>query len=513
MNEAAAAAPTELAVDHRQRHFDVIIIGAGLSGVGAACHLRERCPDRTFIILEGRERMGGTWDLFRYPGVRSDSDMFTLGYSFSPWKEAKAIADGPSIKRYVERTAEDRGVADRIRYNHWVTDFSWDSDAAKWTVTTGEGPDANRFTCDFIWNCSGYYRYDAGYTPDFEGVDDFRGRIVHPQDWPEDLDYAGKKVVVIGSGATAVTLIPSMADAVSKITMLQRSPTYMFAMPGTSALAGFLGRFLPAAAVYRLMRWPRIALQQFSFKFARAAPARSRKRLMDQAREKLGPDFDVDTHFSPAYDPWDQRVCLVPDDDLYKAIRSGKAEVVTDRIERFEADGIRLGSGDLLEADIIVTATGLVLEARGGASVHVDGERINFGEKFTYKGMMFEDVPNMVSVFGYTNASWTLRADLVSEFTCRLLDHMKAVGRGIATPVNDDPTMPREPFLDFSSGYVKRAEAILPKQGRWPWRHPQDYFRDLKGLRFDPIEDGVLRLTPRRATASAPGKEEMAAAE
>ncbi len=506
----AALAPLEAAGE--TPHFDVLIIGAGLSGVGAAYHLQKNCPDKSYAILEGRADMGGTWDLFKYPGVRSDSDMFTLGYRFFPWTEAKAIADGPSIKDYVIRTAKAFGITDRIRFNHWVTDFSWSSEDARWTVTAGEGADVKRFTCDFVWNCSGYYRYAEGYTPEFEGVGDFKGDIVHPQDWPEDLDYKGKKVVVIGSGATAVTLIPSMADDAAHITMLQRSPTYMFAMPGTSPIAKFLGGFLPPSAVYPIMRWQRIVFQQLMFKFTRATPKGSRKRLMDQAREKLGPDYDIEKHFAPTYNPWDQRVCLVPDDDLYEAINSGKASVVTDTIERFEAGGIRLKSGDLLEADIIVTATGLILEALGGASVHVDGERINFGDKLTYKGLMFEDVPNLVSVFGYTNASWTLRADLVSDFTCRLLNRMKAVGKSVATPVNDDPSMPREPFLDFSSGYVKRAEAILPKQGEWPWRHPQDFFRDLAGLRYGKIEDGALRLTPVKARAVEAVQEQVKAA-
>ncbi|MBI1392118.1 MAG: NAD(P)-binding protein [Alphaproteobacteria bacterium] len=492
-------------VDDARRHFDVLIIGAGLSGIGAAYHLQKNCPGRTFAILEGRQELGGTWDLFRYPGIRSDSDMFTLGYRFYPWTEAKAIADGPSIKDYVIRTANEFGLIEKIRFNHWVTDFSWSSADARWTVTVGEGADAKRFTCDFVWNCSGYYRYSEGYMPAFPGVERFQGRLVHPQNWPADLDFADQNVVVIGSGATAVTLVPSMAANARHVAMLQRSPTYMFAMPATSGLAQFLAQFLPKSIVYRLMRSQRIVLQQVMFKLARATPNATRRKLMNQAREKLGPDYDVDTHFGPAYNPWDQRICLVPDDDLYAAINSGKASVVTDRIDAFEANGIRLASGQLLEADIVVSATGLILEAVGGASLYVDGERVNLGDKFIYKGLMYEDVPNFVSVFGYANASWTLRADLVSDFTTRLLNHMRDVGKGVAKPVNDDPTMPRDPFLDFSSGFVKRATPILPKQGRWPWRHPQDFFRDFWSLRHGKIEDGVLRLTPRLAQAGSAG--------
>jgi len=487
--------------------FDVVIIGAGLSGIGAAYHLNTRLPNKRYCILEGRDAIGGTWDLFRYPGVRSDSDMFTLGYRFRPWRDAKAIADGPAIRSYVREAAREYGIEDRIRFNHWVTDFSWSSASNCWTITAKTGDEERRITCRFVWNCSGYYRYAEGYTPEFPGAARFEGRIVHPQRWPEDLDYKGKKVVVIGSGATAVTLIPSMADETEHITMLQRSPTYMFAMPGTSPLAKFLGRILPGSRAYRVMRGHRIIFQQIMFKMARARPEKTKERLIGLLEEKLPPGYDIEKHFTPTYNPWDQRICLVPDDDLFDAIRRGEASVVTDQIETFTEKGIRLASGREIEADIIITATGLILEALGGATVKVDGERISFGDKLTYRGMMFEDVPNLASVFGYTNASWTLRADLVSDYVCRLLAHMDRTGAVAATPVNDDPDMPREPFLDFSSGYVRRAEHLLPKQGRAPWRHPQDFFRDLIDLKFGRVDDGVLKFTAAEAARASAASE------
>lgn len=484
---------------------DVLIVGAGLSGVGAAHHLVERCPDQTFAIWEGRDAIGGTWDLFRYPGIRSDSDMFTLGYRFKPWPGAKAIADGPSIRKYVNSAADDAGIREKISFNHWVKDASWDSQSERWTVTARFDGSNVQIRCKFLWMCSGYYRYKKGYTPEFPGIDAFKGEVIHPQQWPEDLDYTNKRVVVIGSGATAVTLIPSMADKTKHITMLQRSPTYMFSMPGTSALANALRKVLPEKAAYWLMRWQRIILQMIFFNLARATPKRTKKNLIKQVREKLGPDYDVKKHFTPSYNPWDQRLCLVPDDDLFTAISSGKASVETDHIETFTANGIKLKSGQELEADIVISATGLTLEALGGASVHVDGQEVNFGNSLSYKGFMFSDVPNLAAVFGYTNASWTLRADLISDYVCRLLNHMKEANYQSATPVNNDPNMEREPYLDFSSGYVKRAEDILPKQGaHMPWRHPQNYYKDLFALRYGKIEDGVMQFD-RPATVNEMG--------
>ncbi len=481
-------------------HFDVLIVGAGLSGIGAAYHLQERCPGKSYAIVEGRGASGGTWDLFRYPGVRSDSDMYTLGYRFRPWRKAKAIADGPSILDYVRKTAEDYSIDKKIRFNHWVTDAAWSSEDARWTVTAMRDGEVVRLSCNFLWMCSGYYRYSEGYTPDFKGVSDFKGRIAHPQHWPQDLDCTGKRVVVIGSGATAVTLIPSLADKTAHITMLQRSPTFMYSMPAVSPFAKFLSRFLPASATYAIMRWQRVILQQFFFKMARARPQKTKDNLIEMTRSKLPSDYDVETHFTPDYYPWDQRLCLVPDDDLFEAISSGRASVVTDEIDTFTPTGIKLKSGKELDADIIITATGLILEALGGAKLSVDGRDVNFGETFSYKGMMYDGVPNMASVFGYTNASWTLRADLISEYVCRLINHMDKNDFAQAMPHNDAPAMEKHPYLDFSSGYVKRAEDILPKQGsKPPWRHPQNYAADLFGLRYGQLEDGVMEFKPRPA--------------
>jgi cation diffusion facilitator CzcD-associated flavoprotein CzcO len=486
-------------------HFDVLVIGAGLSGIGAAVHLQSRCPGKTYAILEGRAALGGTWDLFRYPGVRSDSDMYTLGYAFRPWREPKAIADGPSIREYLRETAAAYGIDRQIRYGHRVTAIRWSSPSARWTVTVRHGDSTVSITCGFLWMCTGYYRYAQGYTPEFPGSARYRGTIVHPQHWPEDLDYAGKRILVIGSGATAVTLVPALADKAAQVTMLQRSPSYVLSMPATSRIARALEPVLPGALVYRLVRWQRIFLQQLVFKLARVCPRATRRLLLALTRGKLPSGYDVDTHFSPAYNPWEQRLCVVPDGDLYAAIAKGKAAVVTDHIETFTEDGIRLRSGRTLEADIVVTATGLVLESLGGASVTVDDRPVDLGRTFTYKGLGFSGVPNLVSVFGYTNASWTLRADLVSEYVCRLLRYMDERGYAVATPVNRDTSMPPRPFVDFSSGYVQRAVATLPKQGHAPWIHPQDYAQDLLSLRLGAIDDGVMTFERAKPVASAPG--------
>jgi cation diffusion facilitator CzcD-associated flavoprotein CzcO len=490
--------------EQKPEHFDVIIIGAGLSGVGAAAHLQMHAPGKRFVILEARERMGGTWDLFRYPGIRSDSDMFTLGYRFRPWNSPKAIADGPSIRAYIEETARERGIDRLIRHGVKATELNWSDEAQRWTLTTETSNGARLFTCDFLWSCAGYYRYDQGYAPDFPGSGTFRGRIVHPQHWPQDLDYQGKRVVVIGSGATAVTLIPAMADKTAHITMLQRSPTWMISLAGTSGIAAFLGRFLPDGAVYKIMRFLRIALQNFSFKMARRNPKPFGDNLLKMLKKSLPAGYDIERHFRPRYNPWDQRLCVVPDEDLFVAMREGRASIETDEILRIDETGLRLKSGKHLPADIIVTATGLVLQALGGAKIFVNGRPYNLGENFTYKGMMFSGLPNLVATFGYTNASWTLRADLVAEWTCRLLNHMDAQGAAVVRPTPSHEMTP-EPFLDFSSGYVTRATKDLPKQGEAPWRHPQDYYLDVKSMRKSPIDDGVLRFEARR-TARATQK-------
>ena len=492
-------------------HFDVLIIGAGLSGIGAAYHLQERCPDKTYAILEGRAQSGGTWDLFRYPGIRSDSDMYTLGYRFRPWRKAETIAGGPSILEYLRDTAAEYGIDKKIRYEHWITDVSWSSETATWTVTVMLDGAPQRYTCNFLWMCAGYYRYSAGYTPEFKGVERFKGRIIHPQLWPDDVNYEGKRVVVIGSGATAVTLIPSMADKTAHITMLQRSPTYMYAMSAESSLAKFLNFFLPRKFASALMRWQRIILQRYVFWLARTLPGRLKNKLIDMAREKLPEGYDVEKHFTPRYNPWEQRLCLVPDDDLFEAISSGRASVVTDEIETFTENGVALKSGDELEADIIITATGLVVESAGGANVVVDGQNVKVGDQLTYKGLMYEGVPNLVSVFGYSNSSWTLRADLISDYVCRLINHMGKHGIGQATPRNEDPDIKTEPFFDFSSGYVKRGEATLPKQGAYaPWRHPQNYFTDIFSLRFGKLEDGFMEFKEAPSARCSAHQERMA---
>ncbi|MEM9494741.1 MAG: NAD(P)/FAD-dependent oxidoreductase [Pseudomonadota bacterium] len=481
-------------------HFDVLIVGAGISGVSAAYHLQKNCPEKSYAILEARAEMGGTWDLFRYPGIRSDSDMFTLGFSFRPWREPKAIVDGPSIKQYVVDTAEEYGIDEKIRFNHRVTDLSWSSQTATWTVRADNNGEEKTFTCGMLIACFGYYRYAEGYAPDFDGADAFGGRIIHPQHWPEDLDYTGKRVVIIGSGATAITLAPSMAARAAAVTLLQRSPSYLFSIPAVSPVARFLGRFLPRSFAARLTRWFAIIFQQISFKHARAHPEKMKKFLFDKLRKKLNPDFDIDTHLTPHYDPWDQRVCVVPDDDLYDALNDGAVTMVTNEIDAFVEDGVRLKSGETLKADIIVTATGLILEFLGGAKVSVDGRIIEPASLFTYRGVMFSGVPNLVSVFGYTNASWTLRSDLISAYACRLIEHMDKNNVDVATPTPQDADMTAEPFIDFTSGYVERASKDLPKQSAAPWRHPQDYAHDIMQLRFGGFDDGVLVFS-RKAEA------------
>jgi cation diffusion facilitator CzcD-associated flavoprotein CzcO len=480
----------------KMKHFDVMIVGAGLSGVGAACHLRQRHRRKNFTVLEGRNAMGGTWDLFRYPGIRSDSDMYTLGYSFKPWTEAKAIADGPSILKYVRETARDYGIDKHIRYGHQVKAASWSSEDARWTVEAVQGGKMVRITANFLFLCGGYYSYEGGYTPDFPGVDKFKGKLVHPQKWPEDLDYAGKQVVVIGSGATAVTLVPAMANTAGHVTMLQRSPTYVVSRPAEDAMANKLRKWLPAKLAYSIIRWRNVLFGMWFFRLARTKPAQVKQNIIDMVRAQLGPDYDVGKHFTPNYNPWDQRLCLVPDADLFEAINAKTASVVTDHIETFTPTGIKLKSGEELKADIIVSATGLRLEVLNGIKFTVDGRAIDASQTLGYKGMMYDGVPNLASSFGYTNASWTLKCDLTCEYVCRVLNHMSRTGTRQATPRNDDPSIGHEPWLDFSSGYVQRAMEKFPKQGsRAPWKLHQNYARDLMSLRYAKIEDGVLEFS------------------
>jgi monooxygenase len=479
-------------------HVDVLIIGAGLSGIGAACHLLLDCPGKSFAILEAREGMGGTWDLFRYPGIRSDSDMFTLGYSFRPWKEAKAIADGPAILRYIEETAREYGVDRKIRFRHRVVRAEWSTPAARWRVQaqrtdTGE---TVWFTCSFLFACTGYYRYDEGYTPQFEGKERFRGRIVHPQHWPADLDYEGKRVVVIGSGATAVTLVPAMAERAAHVTMLQRSPSYVLPLPAHDPIADALRRRLPTKVAYSLVRWKNVFIGSLTYQISRRTPKLAKALLRRAAEQRLPAGYDLDRHFKPNYEPWDQRMCFVPDGDLFRALRSGKASIVTDHIETFTETGLKLTSGGELEADLVVTATGLNLLAIGGMSLAVDGKEIELPRTVGYKGMMLSGVPNMALALGYTNASWTLKCDLVSQYVCRLLRHMDEHGYRFCTPRAPDPSLPLEPFIDLQSGYVRRAIDSLPKQGaRTPWRLHQSYVRDVRMLRHGQLEDEGMEFS------------------
>ncbi len=478
-------------------HFDVLIVGAGLSGIGAGHHLQANCPGKTYVILEARDCIGGTWDLFRYPGIRSDSDMYTLGYSFRPWTEAKAIADGPSILSYVRQTAKDEGIDRKIRFHHAVKRASWSSAESRWTVEAERNGETLRFTCSFLYMCAGYYSYAGGYTPDFAGTERFAGRIVHPQKWTPDVDYAGKRVVVIGSGATAVTLVPAMAEKAAHVTMLQRSPTYILSLPASDKIANFLRRILPAKLAYALVRWKNVLLTMFMFQMCRRWPEAIKRMIRTGVRKELGRGFDIDTHFKPRYNPWDQRLCLVPDADLFRSLRQGRASVVTDQVDTFTETGILLKSGKEIPADVVVTATGLNLEVAGGAKLVVDDQPVDFSSTFAYKGMMFSGVPNLAFAIGYTNASWTLKCDLTSEYVCRLLNHMDRRGYTQCTPRVTGPVEP-QPLIDFSSGYVQRAIDKFPKQGaRAPWKLYQNYALDIVSLKFGAIEDGTMEFSKK----------------
>ncbi|MDR8013235.1 flavin-containing monooxygenase [Ectopseudomonas guguanensis] len=481
-------------------HLDVLIIGAGLSGVGAACHLQRLCPGKRFAVLEGREAMGGTWDLFRYPGIRSDSDMYTLGYNFKPWREPQAIADGPSIRRYIEETAREYGVDGLIRYRHRVLKADWCSASATWQLRVQRGEDSEplRMSCQFLMMCTGYYRYEAGYTPEFAGREDYRGTFIHPQRWPEGFDYSNKRVLVIGSGATAVTLVPALAERAAQVTMLQRSPSYVINLPQRDALSNALRRVLPEKWVYRLARGRNVTLQLVFYKLAKRFPNLVRRILLGLVRRQLGERVDM-RHFSPSYKPWDQRVCAVPDGDLFRVLRQGRAQLVTAEIERLTAQGVRLKSGEELAADVIVSATGLQLQLFGGIEVSVDGVPFEAPKSMGYRGIMLRDLPNLAVVMGYTNASWTLKADLSSEYFCRLIKHMDAIGMRQVTPRDKGGVRP-QPFLDLQSGYIERAAHLLPAQGdRVPWKLHQNYLLDLALLRYGQLEDDYLVFSAPQA--------------
>ena len=494
-------------VETTPEHLDVLVIGAGISGVDAGYRLQETVPEKTFAILEARSQIGGTWDLFRYPGIRSDSDMYTLGFPFRPWDSDRSIVDGTSIREYVQETAAEYGIDSKIRFAHRMLAADWSTPQQRWLVDVERTDTGERLqlSCSFLFMCSGYYRYDQGYMPDFPGTESFRGELVHPQFWNEQTDYAGKRVVVIGSGATAVTLVPALAEEAEHVTMLQRSPSYVLSLPGNDSLARLARRFLSPRRAFNLIRWKNVLGATALFQLSRRRPELVKKLLRRGLERLLPPGYDIQTHFTPRYNPWDQRLCLVPDADLFEAISSGKASVVTDQIETFTETGIRLASGGELEADLVISATGLILQPLGGAELRVDGREIALPSTLFYRGCMFSDVPNFAMVFGYTNASWTLKADLTCQFVARLIRHMEDEGYAYCAARNHDPTMGTEPFIDFSSGYFVRAVDQLPKQGtKQPWRLNQNYLIDTIKLKRAPIEDGVLEFT--RSPAGAAGE-------
>lgn len=479
-----------------EEQVDVIIVGAGLSGIGAAYHLQKHCPDKSYLILESREEMGGTWDLFRYPGIRSDSDMHTLGYNFKPWIDDKAIAEGPAILKYIHEAASENHIENNIRYQHRVCSANWNSEQQQWNLEVDCAGETKRYNSTFILMCAGYYSYTDPHDAQLPGLENFQGTVAHPQFWPEDLDYSNKQVVVIGSGATAMTMVPAMADETAHITMLQRSPTYIVSRPWRDVIANFLRAILPADWAYALTRWKNITLQQRMYNRSRKNPDTIKRLLRRQLESKINSDLDIDAHFTPSYNPWDQRLCLIPDSDLHLALNSGNASVVTDYIDTFSADGIRLKSGKEIKADIIVTATGLQMVQMGGIDLAVDGKPVVFSDTWTYKGLMLSGVPNLVNTFGYINASWTLGADLTAEYFCHLLNHMDSTGVTSVTPQlrPQDANMPSKDFIeDFSSGYMQRMMHLFPKQGdRDPWLNTQDYIEDKKVLGNPSFDDGAL---------------------
>ena len=490
MTTRATQAPPE-----NPQHFDVVIVGAGLSGIGAACYLQRHCPEKSFTLLEARGNLGGTWDLFRYPGVRSDSDMQTLGFSFRPWTSDRSIADGPSILKYIQETAAEFDIERRIRYHHKLVSAAWVSEEKRWRLEVETKNERTHYTCNFLFMCSGYYDYDEGYTPQWQGVDAFQGRVVHPQAWSEDLSVKGKKVVVIGSGATAITLVPELTKEAAHVTMLQRSPTYIAAMPAEDVLAKRLHRTLPHSLAHGLMRWKNVLYSMYVYRMARWQPEMVKREMVKEVQKELGPDYDVEKHFTPHYNPWDQRLCLTPDGDFFKVVKSGQASIVTDEIDTFTETGLRLTSGEQLEADIIVTATGLKLKLVGGVELSVDGLPVEMSERLSYKGAMYSGVPNFATAVGYTNASWTLKCELISEFVCRLLTYMDENGYAVCTPQRPEASVRERPAIDLSSGYIQRSSHLLPKQGgAKPWVIHQNYFQDIAAFRYGTLDDGALQF-------------------
>ena len=477
------------------KKIDVLVVGAGLSGIGAGYHLQKKCPETSFLILEGRENIGGTWDLFKYPGIRSDSDMYTLGYNFKPWKEQKAIADAPSILKYLNETVEEFNLKSKIRFGKYVKKARWSSDSNQWTVDI-EDKKTGKFSqilCSFIFMCSGYYSYKEGYTPHFEGKENFKGDIIHPQKWDTSFDYSNKKIVVIGSGATAVTIVPEMAKTAKHVTMLQRSPTYVVAAPEKDNLANKLRKYLPLKFTYWFIRWRNILIQQYYFRLCKKYPKGVKNVIIREVKKKLGNDFDVKTHFTPKYNPWDQRMCLVPDGDLFEQINQGKASVVTDHIKNFTENGLLLKSGKELKADVIITATGLNLEMLSTVEFFIDNKSVDISKTVTYKGMMYSGIPNLASTFGYTNASWTLGADLTSEYVCRVINHMKRNNYDVVCPKPNIGIEADPDYLNLTSGYIKRSLNIFPKQGKKaPWRNNQNYLIDIFQMKYGRIDDGEI---------------------
>lgn len=475
-------------------HYDVIVVGAGIAGIGAAYHLQSKCPGKKITVLEARDRIGGTWDLFKYPGIRSDSDMYTLGFSFNPWKEPQAIADGPAILKYIKETASKFGIDQKIQFNHKVADASWSDKEERWTLKISSHKNVKHevLTCNFLFMCSGYYDYENGYTPEFKGIETFKGQIIHPQKWDPKTNYSNKKVVIIGSGATAITLVPEMAKKAGKVTMLQRSPSYVISVPGEDPVVPLVKKFLPAEASYELIRWKNIMLMLGFYKAARQWPNAIRRLIATGVKQQLGSEYDM-KHFNPTYKPWDQRVCVVPDADLFKAIKNGKAEIVTDTIKRFTPTGILLDSGRELDADIIVTATGLRVQLLGGMTMHINNKLVELGKIHVYRGVMMSDIPNFAITVGYTNASWTLKCDLSCHFVTKLLNYMDRKNHTVCIPRFDPSKYQSEPLLDFNSGYVQRAANHTPKQGsEAPWKVHQNYLRDTLSLKMTDMNDKVL---------------------